>query len=260
MPLLEGRRGLIFGVANRRSIAWAIAQALAREGAELAFTFQGERIEQGVRDLAATVNSPLVVPCDVSQDADLDSVFEAVDKIWGGLDILVHSLAFAAPRTFEHPFADTRRPDFLTALDISAYSLIAMTRRAAALMENNGGGAVVTMTFNASQRTYPNYNIMAVAKAALEAEVRYLAYELGPKNVRVNAISAGPVRTLAARSITGFTVMEDHTERNAPLRRNISAEDVGNAALYLCGPLASNVTGHILMVDAGYSILGMSQT
>ncbi len=259
MPLLEGRRGLVFGVANRRSIAWAIAQALAREGAELAFTFQGERIEQGVRDLAATVNSPLVLPADVTSDADLDRVFEAVDKTFGGgLDILIHSVAFAPPSTFEHPFADTARTDFLTALDISAYSLIAMTRRAAPLMDK-GGGAVLTMTFNASQRTYPNYNIMAVAKAALEAEVRYLAYELGPRNIRVNAISAGPVRTLAARSITGFTVMEDHTERNAPLRRNISAEDVGNAALYLCGPLASNVTGHILMVDAGYSILGMSQ-
>jgi enoyl-[acyl-carrier protein] reductase I len=258
MPLLEGRRGLIFGVANRRSIAWAIAQALAREGAALAFTYQGERIEQGVRDLAATVNSPLVLPCDVTQDADLDNVFAAIDETWGGLDILVHSVAFAPPQTFEQPFADTRRADFLTALDISAYSLIAMASRAAPLMARGGGGAILTMTFNASQRTYPNYNIMAVAKAALEAEVRYLAYELGPRNVRVNAISAGPVRTLAARSITGFTVMEDHTERNAPLRRNISADDVGNAALYLCGPLASNVTGHILMVDAGYSILGMS--
>jgi enoyl-[acyl-carrier protein] reductase I len=258
VPLLEGRRGLIFGVANRRSIAWAIAQALAREGAELAFTFQGERIEQGVRDLAATVNSPLVVPADVTNDADLDSVFEAVDKTWGGLDILVHSVAFAPPATFEQPFTATRRADFLTALDISAYSLIALTCRAAPLMDRSGGGAVLTMTFNASQRTYPNYNIMAVAKAALETEVRYLAHELGPRNVRVNAISAGPVRTLAARSITGFTVMEEHTERNAPLRRNISAEDVGNAALYLCSPLAANVTGHILMVDAGYSTLGMS--
>ncbi|MGI9146726.1 MAG: enoyl-ACP reductase FabI [Chloroflexota bacterium] len=259
MPLLEGRRGLIFGVANRRSIAWAIAQALAGEGAELAFTFQGERIEQGVRDLASSVHSPLVVPCDVTEDADLERVFEAVDRTWGGLDVLIHSVAFAPPQTFEHPFSETKRADFRTALDISAFSLIAMTRHAAPLMEKTGGGAVLTMTFNASQRTYPNYNIMAVAKAALEAEVRYLAYELGPKNVRVNAISAGPVRTLAARSITGFTVMEDHTERNAPLRRNISAEDVGNAALYLCGPLATNVTGHILMVDAGYSILGMSQ-
>lgn len=258
MPLLEGRRGLIFGVANRRSIAWAIAQALAREGAELAFTFQGERIEQGVRDLAATVNSPLVLPADVTRDADLDAVFEAIDKNWDGLDLLVHSVAFAPPQTFEQPFAATRREDFLTAVDISAYSLIAMVKRAAPLMAKRGGGSVLTMTFNASQRTYPNYNIMAVAKAALEAEVRYLAYELGPQNVRVNAISAGPVRTLAARSITGFTVMEEHTEKNAPLRRNISAEDVGNAALYLCSPLSNNVTGQILLVDAGYSILGMS--
>jgi len=258
VPLLVGRRGLIFGVANRRSIAWAIAQALSAEGAELAFTFQGERIEQGVRDLAATVQSPLVLSADVTSDADLDGVFEAVDRTWGGLDILVHSVAYAPPQTFEHPFAETQRADFLTALDISAFSLIAMTRRAAPLMDRSGGGAVMTMTFNASQRTYPNYNIMAVAKAALEAEVRYLAYELGPRNIRVNAISAGPVRTLAARSITGFTVMENHAERNAPLRRNISAEDVGKAALYLCSPLANNVTGHILMVDAGFSILGMS--
>jgi len=257
MPLLDGRRGLIFGVANRRSIAWAIAQALAREGAELAFTFQGERLEQGVRDLAATVNSPLVLPCDVTRGEDLDSVFAAVDKHWDGLDILVHSVAFAPPSTFERPFVDTERDDFVTALEISAFSLIALTRRAAPLMDKRGGGAVMTMTFNASQRAYPHYNIMAVAKAALEAEVRYLAMELGPRNIRVNAVSAGPVRTLAARSITGFTVMEDVTERNAPLRRNISAEDVGNAALYLCGPLAANVTGQIVLVDAGYSILGM---
>ncbi|HEV7662918.1 MAG TPA: enoyl-ACP reductase [Chloroflexota bacterium] len=258
MSLLNGRRALVFGVANRRSIAWAIAQSLAREGAQLAFTFQGERIEQGVRDLAATVNSPLVVPADVTRDEDLDRVFDAVDQAWGGLDILVHSVAYAPPQTFEHPFAETQRADFLTALDISAFSLVAMTKRAAPLMDKAGGGSIVTMTFNASQRTYPNYNIMAVAKAALETEVRYLAYELGPRNIRVNAISAGPVRTLAARSITGFTLMEDHTEKNAPLRRNISAEDVGNAALYLSSHLASNVTGQILMVDAGYSILGMS--
>jgi enoyl-[acyl-carrier protein] reductase I len=258
VPLLEGRRGLIFGVANRRSIAWAIAQALASEGVELAFTFQGERLEQGVRDLTRTLGSPLVVSADVTSDADLDRVFEAVESTWGGLDILIHSVAFAPPQTFEQPFASTSREDFRTALDISAYSLIALTRRATPLMERSGGGAVLTMTFNASQRTYPNYNIMAVAKAALEAEVRYLASELGPRGIRVNAISAGPVRTLAARSITGFTVMEEHTEKNAPLRRNISAEDVGNAAKYLCSPLAQNVTGQILLVDAGYSILGMT--
>ena len=256
--LLEGKTGLVFGVANRRSIAWAIARALAAEGAQLAFTFQGERIEQGVRDLADSVESPLVLPCDVTSDADLDHVFGAVQRQWGGLDILVHSVAFAPPQTFERPFAETERADFQTTMDISAYSLVAMARRAAPLMEARGGGAMVTMTFNASQRAYPNYNVMAVAKAALEAEVRYLAMDLGPKNVRVNAISAGPLRTLAARSITGFVVMEEHTEKNAPLRRNIAAEDVGNAALYLCSPLGQNVTGQILLVDAGYSVLGMS--
>jgi enoyl-[acyl-carrier protein] reductase I len=216
------------------------------------------RIEQGVRDLAATANSPPVVPADVTRDEDLDAVFEAVDRTWGSLDILVHSVAYAPAQTFEQPFSLTSRADFLAALDISAYSLIGMTSRATPLMDKTGRGAIMAMTFNASQRTYPNYNIMAVAKAALEAEVRYLAFELGPRDIRVNAISAGPVRTLAARSITGFTVMEEHTQRNAPLRRNISAEDVGNAAVYLCSPLARNVTGQILMVDAGYSILGMS--
>ncbi len=257
--LLAGKRGVVFGVANRRSIAWAIAQALAREGAELAFTYQGERLESGVRELAGTIGSSLVLPCDVSRDEDLDRVFDEIGSSWqDGLDILIHSIAFAPPQTFERPFVDTERADFRTALDISAYSLIATARRAVKLMEPRGGGSMVTMTFNASQRAYPNYNVMAVAKAALEAEVRYLAMELGPRNVRVNAISAGPVRTLAARSISGFTVMETHTEKNAPLRRNIAAEDVANAALYLCSPLASNVTGQLLFVDAGYSVLGMS--
>lgn len=257
MAYLSGKRGLIFGVANKRSIAWAIAQALAREGAELAFTYQGERLEQTVKELAGTLGSQLVLPCDVGRDEDVDRVFQAVGQAWDGLDVLVHSIAFAPPQTFEHPFVETARADFHTALEVSAYSLVALTRHALPLMEKSGGGSVLTMTFNASQRAYPNYNVMAIAKAALEAEVRYLAMELGPRNVRVNAISAGPVRTLAARSITGFTVMEDFTEKCAPLRRNITAEDVGNAALYLCSPLARNVTGQMLLVDAGYSILGM---
>ncbi len=257
--LLAGKRGVVFGVANRRSIAWAIAQALAREGAELAFTYQGERLESGVRELAGSIGSSLVLPCDVSRDEDLDRVFDEIGRSWeDGLDILIHSVAFAPPQTFERPFVETTRADFQLALDISAYSLIATARRAARRMEPRGGGSMVTMTFNASQRAYPNYNVMAVAKAALESEVRYLAMELGPSNVRVNAISAGPVRTLAARSISGFTVMETHTEKNAPLRRNIAADDVANAALYLCSPLASNVTGQLLFVDAGYSVLGMS--
>lgn len=256
--LLNGKRGLIFGVANKRSIAWAIARALADEGAELAFTYQAERIEAGVRELAASVNSPIVLQCDATSGADLDTVFSTVEREWGGLDILVHSVAFAPQATFERPFSETTREDFQTALDVSAYSLISMTKRAIPLLEASGGGSVLTLTFNASQRVYPHYNVMAVAKAALEAEVRYLAYELGPRNIRVNAISAGPVRTIAARSISGFTFMEDHTEKNAPLRRNIAAEDVGNGALYLCSHLGKNVTGQVILVDAGYSILGMS--
>lgn len=256
---MEGKTGLVFGVANRRSIAWAIAQALANQGARLAFTYQGERLEPNVRELAASVDSPLVLPCDVSRDEDLDTVFARVDEAWGGLDVLVHSVAYAPAQTFERPFVETERADFHTALDISAFSLVAMARRAAPLMERRGGGAIVTLTFNASQRVYPNYNVMAVAKAALEAEVRYLAFELGPRNIRVNAISAGPVRTLAARSITNFTRMEEYTETHAPLRRNIAAEDVGNAALYLCSPLGQNVTGQLLLVDAGFSILGIAE-
>lgn len=257
MPLLDGKQALIFGVANKRSIAWGIAQALAREGAQLAFTYQGERLEQGVRELAGAVGSDVVLPCDVTNDADLDTAFGAVQDRWGGLDILVHSVAFAPAQTFERPFHETERADFHTALDISAYSFIAMARRAVPLMEARGGGSLLTLTFNASQRVYPNYNVMAVAKAALEAETRYLAAELGPRSIRVNAISAGPIRTLAGRSIAGFTKMEEISEKNAPLRRNVTQEDVGNMALYLCSPLGQNVTGQVLLVDAGFSIMAL---
>lgn len=256
--MLQGKKALIFGVANKRSIAWATARAMADAGAELAFTFQGERIEQDVRSLAATVNSPLVVPCDVTRDADLQATFGAVDRQWGGLDILVHSVAFAPKETFERPFVETERAAFLTALEVSAFSLVAMARHSAPLMDQRGGGAMLTFTFNASQRAYPNYNVMAVAKAALEAEVRYLAMELGPRDIRVNAVSAGPVRTLAAYGIAGFSRMREHSEKNAPLRRNIDAEDAANAALFLCSPLARNITGQVVLVDAGYSIMGMT--
>jgi enoyl-[acyl-carrier protein] reductase I len=255
--LVQQKRGLVFGVANHRSIAWAIARGLADQGAELAFTFQGDRIESDVRKLASSVNSPLVLPCDVTRDEDLDDVFNAVGEQWGGLDILVHSVAFAPRATFEQPFVETSREDFRTTLDISAYSLIPMARRAIPLMEARGGGSIVTLTFNASQRVYPNYNVMAIAKAALEAEVRYLAAELGPRNIRVNAVSPGPVRTLAARVITGFTRMEDVAETYAPLRRNVSAEDAAGAAVYLCSDLGRNVTGQVLLVDAGFSALAM---
>ncbi|MCC7104343.1 MAG: enoyl-ACP reductase [Chloroflexi bacterium] len=256
--LLAGKQGLVLGVANRRSIAWHIAQALAREGAELAFTYQGERLEGTVRELASTLgDDPLVLPCDVTRDEDVDRVFSAVDARFGGLDILVHSLAFAAREELEGRFTDTRRDNFAQALDISAYSLPACVKRAEPLFDKRGGGAVVTMTYLGGERAVQNYNLMGVAKAALDASVRYLAAELGPKNVRVNAISAGPIRTLAARSIAGFTVMEEHMEKRAPLRRNVDADEVGNAAVFLCSSWSSGITGEVIFVDAGYHCVGM---
>lgn len=255
--MLEGKTALVFGVANRRSIAWAIAQALAGAGARMAFTYQGERIEAGVRELASSVNSDLVLPCDVTKDEDLDAVFQAVDKQFDGLDILVHSVAYAAKEDLEGRFVDTKRSNFLMALDISAYSLTAMVQRAEPLMEKRGGGAVLTMTYLGGERAVGNYNVMGVAKSALDSSLRYLAAELGPKNIRVNAISAGPIRTLAARSIAGFTIMEEHYEKRAPLRRNVDASEVGQTALFLCSPMASGITGEVVFVDAGYQIIGL---
>ena len=254
--MLEGKTGLVFGVANRRSIAWSIAQALAGAGARLAFTFQGERLEAGVRDLAGSLDSSLVLPCDVTRDEDLDAVFETVGKELGGLDILVHSVAYAAKEDLEGRFVDTPRANFLMAIDVSAYSLTAMARRAEPLMGARGGGSILTMTYLGGERAVPNYNVMGVAKATLDASVRYLASELGPANIRVNAISAGPIRTLAARSISGFTVMEEHYEKRAPLRRNIDAVEVGQTALFLCSPMASGITGEVVFVDAGYHVMG----
>ena len=254
--MLEGKTGLVFGVANRRSIAWSIAQALAGSGARLAFTFQGERLEGGVRDLAGSLDSSLVLPCDVTRDEDLDAVFETVGKELGGLDILVHSVAYAAKEDLEGRFVDTARANFLMAIDVSAYSLTAMARRAEPLMTARGGGSILTMTYLGGERAVPNYNVMGVAKATLDASVRYLASELGPANIRVNAISAGPIRTLAARSISGFTVMEEHYEKRAPLRRNIDAGEVGQTALFLCSPMASGITGEVVFVDAGYHVMG----
>jgi len=254
--MLQGKTGLVFGVANRRSIAWAIARALAGAGAQLAFTYQGERLESGVRELAATVNSPLVLPCDVTRDEELDRVFDAVGEQLGGLDILVHCVAFAAREDLDGRYVDTSRANFLMSLDISAYSLTAMAKRAEPLMERQGGGAILTLTYLGGERAMPNYNVMGVAKAALDASVRYLASDLGPKNIRVNAISAGPLRTLAARSITGFATMEEHYEKRAPLRRNVDASEVGQTALFLCSPMAAGITGEVLFVDAGYHIMG----
>jgi enoyl-[acyl-carrier protein] reductase I len=254
----EGKQGLVLGVANRRSIAWAIARRLADEGAEIAFTYQGERIEKSVRDLAATVESPLVTECDVRSDEDISRVFsEVAEAFGGGLDILVHSVAFAAAEDLEGRFTDTPRDRFWLALDISAYSLVACARAAEALMEARHGGSILTMTYLGGERAVPHYNVMGVAKATLDASVRYLAWDLGFKDIRVNAISAGPVRTLAARSIAGFTTMEELFEQRAPLHRQIEADDCGAAAAYLLSADARNVTGTTLYVDAGYHAMGM---
>jgi enoyl-[acyl-carrier protein] reductase I len=254
----EGKRGLVLGVANRRSIAWAIAKRLAEGGAELAFTYQGERIEKGVRELAESVSSPLVTECDVCSDDDVIRVFDEVGAAFGGgLDLLVHSVAFAAAEDLEGRFTDTPRDRFWLALDVSAYSLVACARAAEPLMDTSGGGSILTMTYLGGERAVPHYNVMGVAKAALDASVRYLAWDLGQKNIRVNAISAGPVRTLAARSIAGFPTMEAIVEERSPLHRHIGADDVGAAAAYLLSDDARNVTGTTLYVDSGYHSMGM---
>src|SRR6188472_4228591 len=254
----EGKRGLVLGVANKRSIAWAIARRLAEGGAQLAFTYQGERIEAGVRELAESVSSPLVTACDVRSDDDVARVFSEVGDAFGGqLDLLVHSVAFAAAEDLEGRFTDTPRDRFWMALDVSAYSLVACSKLAEPLMEAREGGSIVTMTYLGGERAVPHYNVMGVAKATLDASMRYLAWDLGQKIVRVNAISAGPVRTLAARSIAGFTTMEAIVEERSPLHRHIEADDVGAAAAYLLSEDAKNVTATTLYVDSGYHAIGM---
>ncbi|MFN2627342.1 MAG: enoyl-ACP reductase [Gaiellaceae bacterium] len=246
------------GVANKRSIAWAIAQRLAAGGAVLAFTYQGERIEQSVRELAESVSSPLVTSCDVRSDEEVDRVFAAAGETFDGkLDLLVHSVAFAAAEDLEGRFTDTPRDRFWLALDVSAYSLVAAARAAEPLMEAAAGGSIVTMTYLGGERAVPHYNVMGVAKAALDSAVKYLAWDLGQKNIRVNAVSAGPVRTLAARSIAGFPTMDAIVEERSPLHRHIDAEDVGGAAAFLLSDDARNVTGTTLYVDSGYHAMGM---
>jgi enoyl-[acyl-carrier protein] reductase I len=253
-----GKTGLVLGVANRRSIAWAIAQRLAEGGAQLAFTFQGERIEKNVRELAESVASPLITSCDVRSDEDLERVFAEVGETFGGkLDLLVHSVAFADARDLEGRFTDTPRDRFWLALDVSAYSLVACARLAEPLMEAAGGGSIMTMTYLGGERAVPHYNVMGVAKATLDSSVRYLAWDLGQKNIRVNAVSAGPVRTLAARSIAGFPTMEAIVEERAPLHRPIDAADVGAAGAFLLSDDAANITGTTLYVDSGYHAMGM---
>jgi enoyl-[acyl-carrier protein] reductase I len=253
--LMKGKRGLIMGVANNRSIAWAIAQAVAAQGGELAFTYQGEALEKRVRPLAASVNSELVLPCDVSSDAAIDAAFDVLAEKWGKMDFLVHAIGFADKNFLRGRFLDTPRAAFLQALDISCYSFAAVGRRAAALMPD--GGALLTLSYLGAERVVPHYNVMGVAKAALEASVRYMAADLGAAQIRVNAISAGPIKTLAASGIGDFTYIMKWNKYNAPLERNVELEEVGGAGLYMLSDLSKGVTGEIHHVDCGYHTVGM---
>ena len=257
MTDLTGKTGLIVGVANKRSIAWAIAEAASRAGARLAVTYQGERLEENVRGLAESLRDPLLMPCDVTDDGQIGELFAAIGRDFGGLDFVVHGAAFAPREELAARFVETSRAGFRTALDVSAYSLVALARGAEPLMEARGGGSMVTLTYLGSERVFPNYNVMGVAKAALEAAVRYLAADLGPKNIRVNAISAGPIKTLAASGISGFSNILQLYRDRAPLRRTVEAAEVADAALFLLGPAGRAVTGEILLVDGGYHAMGM---
>jgi enoyl-[acyl-carrier protein] reductase I len=254
MNLLAGKTGIIYGVANKYSIAWAIAQAAAAEGARLALTYQNERLEKNVRDLAATLDTPLVLPCDVTNDEQIEAVYRELADEFGHLDFIVHSVAFAKAEDLDGRFLETSRDGFRLALEISAYSLVAVTRPALPLMKD--GGSVITMTYLGSERATPHYNVMGVAKAALESSVRYLAADLGPEQVRVNAVSAGPVNTLAARGVKGFVQLRGQFRERNPLHRDVDAKDVANAALFLLSDLSRSITGEVLFVDCGYNMMG----
>jgi len=253
--LMAGKRGLIMGVANARSIAWGIAQAVHAQGAELAFTYQGEALKRRVDPLAEQVNSDLVVECDVTDAAAIDAAFAAIEKKWGRLDFLVHAIGFSNKEELKGRYIETSPENFAMTMDISVYSLTAVAQRAEKLMTE--GGSIVTLTYYGSEKVMPNYNVMGIAKAALECSVKYLAADLGPKNIRVNAISAGPMKTLAAAGIGDFRQMLHWTQENAPLRRNVTMDDVGGAGLYLLSNLSSGTTGEIHHVDSGYNVLGM---
>ncbi len=253
--LMEGKRGLIMGVANDRSIAWGIARHCHAHGAELAFSYQGEALEKRVRPLAAQVGSDLVLPCDVSDEASIDALFAALEKEWGRLDFLVHAIGFSDKNELRGRYVDTTAGNFITTMLISVYSFTAVARRAEKLMPE--GGSLLTLTYYGAEKVMPHYNVMGVAKAGLEASVRYLAMDLGPQNIRVNALSAGPIKTLAASGIGDFRYIMKWNQLNAPLRRNVTQDDVGKAALYLLSDLASGVTGEVHHVDAGYHVVGM---
>ncbi len=253
--LLKGRRGLIMGVANERSLAWGIAAACAAQGAELAFTFQGEALERRVRPLAASVGSELVMPCDVAEDATLDAAFETIGRQWGRLDFLVHAIGYADKAYLRGRYLDTPRAAFLQALDISCYSFTAVSQRAVPMM--GPGASLLTLTYFGAEKWTPHYNVMGVAKAALEASVRYLAADLGASGIRVNAISAGPIKTLAASGIGDFRYILRWNQLNSPMRRNVTTDEVGGAGVYLVSDLAAGVTGEVHHVDCGYHIVGM---
>jgi enoyl-[acyl-carrier protein] reductase I len=258
MGFLHGKRALITGIASQRSIAWGIANAMHREGAQLAFTYPNERMKDRVDEAANAFGSNIVLPCDVAEDAQIDQLFVALGKHWDGLDILVHSIGFAPREAIQGEFLDhLSRDNFAIAHDISSYSLAALAKAARPLMANRNG-AILTLTYLGAARALNNYNVMGLAKASLEANVRYLAYNLGPETTRVNAISAGPIKTLAAAGIANFRKMLEHVEENAPLRRSVTIDEVGNVGAFLCSDLASGITGEITYVDAGYNILGMT--
>jgi enoyl-[acyl-carrier protein] reductase I len=257
MGLLDGKTGIIFGVANKRSIGWAIAQALAGAGMRLAFTYQGDRLKENVAELAGTLPGSVIYPCDVASDVEVGAVFAGVARDLGRLDTLVHSVAFAQREDLEGDFVATSREGFRVAHDVSAYSLVALARAALPLLEKSNAASVIAMTYLGSERVAAGYNVMGVAKAALEASVRYLAASLGPKGIRVNAISAGPVNTLAARGIRGFTDMLTHHAEKAPLRRNVELREVGDTALFLASRMASGITGEVIYVDCGYNIMAV---
>jgi enoyl-[acyl-carrier protein] reductase I len=256
MSSLAGKHGLIVGVANKRSISWAIAQAAAAAGGRLALTYPSERLEENVRELAATLDNALVLPCDVSSDEQIAALGATLDREFGGLDFFVHGAAFAPADALKNPFTDTSRESFRVALDVSAYSLIGMTRAVAPLMEKRGGGSILTLTFIGSDRVFTNYNVMGVAKAALESSVRYLASDLGPKNIRVNAISAGAIKTLASAGISGISTMLQAYREKSPLRRGVETAEVADAAVFLLSAAGRGVTGEILMVDSGFHAMG----
>ena len=253
--MLQGKNGIIFGVANKRSIAWASAQALAESGARLAFTYQGDRLKENVESLTQSLEGALVLPCDVTKQEEVDETFRRIGEEFGRLDFLVHSVAYAPKEELEGEFTDTSRDGFLVALEVSAYSLTSLARAAAPLMTD--GGSIVSMTYYGAEKVVPNYNVMGVAKAALEASTRYLAASLGKRNIRVNTISAGPLNTLSARGVANLATMLKHHAERAPLGRNVEAREVGNCALFLCSPLSSGITGEVIHVDCGYNIMAL---